>query len=254
DGVLTIDHRIRCRPLLTEVDDRLGCELPHGPVQEVGVHQVADIHGDLFTRDLLPRRDADLQVLDRDQALRAELLVVSSAGEIVEDGDFMAAIRKVEGRRPPQVSVTTENEDSHGSPASRSSSLRTPERLRHRMCSPSLTRLPCTTRARRATCVRRPRLRVVRPTPGRRSVHNEKVRTATPAAAEPPMLPVRRPRLLIRLFRAATSSVLATAISQVTLIGLLWWGAIPALASAVAFVAGAIPNFFLSRRWAWGRR
>lgn len=85
-------------------------------------------------------------------------------------------------------------------------------------------------------------------------MHNEKVRTATPAAAEPPMLPVRRPRLLIRLFRAATSSVLATAISQVTLIGLLWWGAIPALASAVAFVAGAIPNFFLSRRWAWGRR
>ncbi len=67
-------------------------------------------------------------------------------------------------------------------------------------------------------------------------------------------VPVKQPRLLVRLFRAATSSVLATAISQVTLIGLLWWGAVPALASAMAFIAGAIPNFFIARRWAWGRK
>ncbi|MER7114248.1 GtrA family protein [Saccharomonospora azurea] len=78
--------------------------------------------------------------------------------------------------------------------------------------------------------------------------------TATTAAEEPSMASGRRPRLLVRLFRAATSSALATGISQVSLIGLLWWGATPMVASAVAFVAGAIPNYFLARRWAWGRR
>ncbi|EHR63293.1 GtrA family protein [Saccharomonospora cyanea] len=85
-------------------------------------------------------------------------------------------------------------------------------------------------------------------------MHNGGVSTATTAAEEPPTAEAGRPRLLVRLFRAATSSALATGISQVTLIGLLWWGAAPALASAVAFVAGAIPNFFLARRWAWGRK
>ncbi|OQO92687.1 hypothetical protein B1813_11035 [Saccharomonospora piscinae] len=85
-------------------------------------------------------------------------------------------------------------------------------------------------------------------------MHNGRVSTASTAAAEPPPMPVTQPRLVVRFFRAATSSALATAISQVMLIGLLWWGAAPALASAVAFVSGAIPNFIIARRWAWGRR
>jgi putative flippase GtrA len=85
-------------------------------------------------------------------------------------------------------------------------------------------------------------------------MHNERVSTLPTAAEEPPTTEVGRPRLLVRLFRAATSSALATGISQATLIGLLWWGAGPTLASALAFTAGAIPNFFLARRWAWGRR
>lgn len=80
------------------------------------------------------------------------------------------------------------------------------------------------------------------------------VSTATATAPQPRQPKAGRPRLLVRLFRAATSSIVATSISQVTLIGLLWWGASPSLASAVAFVAGAIPNYFLARSWAWGRR
>jgi putative flippase GtrA len=63
-----------------------------------------------------------------------------------------------------------------------------------------------------------------------------------------------RPRWYKRLARAAASSALATALSQITLIGLLWAGAAPVLASAVAFVVGAVPNYFVSRRWAWGKR
>ncbi|MFC4002162.1 GtrA family protein [Prauserella oleivorans] len=75
--------------------------------------------------------------------------------------------------------------------------------------------------------------------------------TAAPRTSEPH---AGQPRFFARLVRAATSSVLATAISQVTLIGLLWWGATPTVASAVAFVAGAIPNYFVARRWAWNRK
>ncbi|MEY7971584.1 GtrA family protein [Saccharomonospora xinjiangensis] len=85
-------------------------------------------------------------------------------------------------------------------------------------------------------------------------MHNGVVSTASTSAGQAQAATSSRPRLLVRLFRAATSSALATGISQVTLIGLLWWGAAPVLASALAFIAGAIPNFFLARRWAWGRR
>ncbi|MDT7725424.1 MAG: hypothetical protein QOI21_2000 [Actinomycetota bacterium] len=63
-----------------------------------------------------------------------------------------------------------------------------------------------------------------------------------------------RPRGLVRFVRAAASSVAATAISQVTLLLILWWGGHPTLASAAAFVAGAVPNYVMTRRWVWGRR
>jgi putative flippase GtrA len=63
-----------------------------------------------------------------------------------------------------------------------------------------------------------------------------------------------RPRGFVRFFRAAASSVTATAISQVTLLLILWWGGHPTVASAAAFVAGAVPNYLMTRRWVWGRR
>ncbi|PXY20225.1 hypothetical protein BA062_33800 [Prauserella flavalba] len=80
------------------------------------------------------------------------------------------------------------------------------------------------------------------------------VSTVTATAPKPPQPHAGQPRFIARLVRAGASSVLATAASQVTLIGLLWWGASPTAASAVAFVAGAIPNWFVARRWAWGRK
>jgi putative flippase GtrA len=63
-----------------------------------------------------------------------------------------------------------------------------------------------------------------------------------------------RPRGFVRFFRAAASSVTAMAISQVTLLAILWWGGHPTVASAAAFVAGAVPNYVMTRRWVWGRR
>jgi putative flippase GtrA len=75
--------------------------------------------------------------------------------------------------------------------------------------------------------------------------------TLEPDATE---VPKPAPRGFVRLFRAATSSVIATAISQAVLLGILWVGGAPTLASLVAFVGGAVPNYVLTRRWVWGQR
>nr|WP_308292216.1 GtrA family protein [Prauserella halophila] len=63
-----------------------------------------------------------------------------------------------------------------------------------------------------------------------------------------------RPTFFARMVRALMSSGLATGMSQVTLIVLLTMNLNPTAASAAAFVAGAIPNYFVARRWAWNRR
>jgi putative flippase GtrA len=58
----------------------------------------------------------------------------------------------------------------------------------------------------------------------------------------------------MRFSRYTIGSVAATALSQLTLTGLFWLGGVNATtATLVAFVAGAIPNFVLNWKWAWGR-
>lgn len=55
--------------------------------------------------------------------------------------------------------------------------------------------------------------------------------------------------------RYTAGSVIATVCSEVTLVvayGLL--GAGPQVASSAAWVAGALPNYLLNRRWAWKRQ
>lgn len=73
-----------------------------------------------------------------------------------------------------------------------------------------------------------------------------------PRTTEEP--PVRRRRGLIRLFRAAASSVAATVLSQVALLAVLAAHGAPVLASTLAWAAGAIFNFIVTRHWVWGRR
>jgi putative flippase GtrA len=56
-----------------------------------------------------------------------------------------------------------------------------------------------------------------------------------------------------RLARAAATSVAATVLSQVVLLAVLTTGGVPALASTLAWAAGAVLNFVVTRRWVWGR-
>jgi putative flippase GtrA len=64
-----------------------------------------------------------------------------------------------------------------------------------------------------------------------------------------------RPGLATRLFRYTTGSVVATAVSEIVLLLAYGVARLPTVvATVVAFLAGAIPNWILNRRWAWARR
>jgi putative flippase GtrA len=55
--------------------------------------------------------------------------------------------------------------------------------------------------------------------------------------------------------RYTVGSVVATVCSEVTLLAAYGlFGAGPEAASSAAWVAGALPNYLLNRRWAWKRR
>lgn len=62
---------------------------------------------------------------------------------------------------------------------------------------------------------------------------------------------VLRNGLVRKLTRYTAGSVVATVISEIVFV--VWYalGAAAAIASVAAFIAGAIPNYFLNRRWAW---
>ena len=62
-----------------------------------------------------------------------------------------------------------------------------------------------------------------------------------------------RARLLLWA-RYSASSVVATVVSQVAFALCYWLGTSAVLATLVAWLTGAVPNYVLSRRWAWGRQ
>jgi putative flippase GtrA len=64
--------------------------------------------------------------------------------------------------------------------------------------------------------------------------------------------PERRQR--VRLWgRYATSSVIAGVISELVFLVAYWFEAAPFVASLVAFVSGAVPNYLMQRRWTFRR-
>jgi putative flippase GtrA len=59
----------------------------------------------------------------------------------------------------------------------------------------------------------------------------------------------------VRLWgRYAAGSVMAGVLSQAVFVACYALGALPVVASITAFVAGAVPNYLLNRRWAWRQR
>jgi putative flippase GtrA len=64
---------------------------------------------------------------------------------------------------------------------------------------------------------------------------------------------LRRGRLLLWA-KYSASSVVATVISQLAFALCYWFGTAAVVASLVAFVSGAVPNYVLNRRWSWRSR
>ncbi|TWD80523.1 putative flippase GtrA [Kribbella amoyensis] len=63
-----------------------------------------------------------------------------------------------------------------------------------------------------------------------------------------------RPRFRVLLWaKYSASSVIAGVISELAFVLCYWLGTRPLWASVIAFLAGALPNYVLNRRWAWGR-
>jgi putative flippase GtrA len=64
-----------------------------------------------------------------------------------------------------------------------------------------------------------------------------------------------RRALVGKLLRYSAGSVVATVCSEVTLLALYGWlGVAAGLAAVFAWLAGAIPNYWLNRAWTWGRQ
>jgi putative flippase GtrA len=54
--------------------------------------------------------------------------------------------------------------------------------------------------------------------------------------------------------RYTCTSVVAGIISEIVFVVTYWFAAAPLVASLLAFIAGAVPNYLMNRYWAWGRR
>jgi putative flippase GtrA len=62
-----------------------------------------------------------------------------------------------------------------------------------------------------------------------------------------------RPGRLLLWAKYSASSVVATVVSQLAFALCYWFGTAAIVATLVAWLAGAVPNYVLNRRWTWGR-
>lgn len=66
---------------------------------------------------------------------------------------------------------------------------------------------------------------------------------------------IRMWRKRIQLWSRYTgASVVAGIISEIVFVVTYWFAAAPLVASLLAFIAGAVPNYLMNRYWAWRRR
>ncbi|NEA36379.1 GtrA family protein [Streptomyces sp. SID13031] len=65
---------------------------------------------------------------------------------------------------------------------------------------------------------------------------------------------MKKPANLLTWVKYSASSLVATLTSEVAFLLCYWIGTASAVASVIAFAAGAVPNYVLNRRWAWRRQ
>ncbi len=107
-------HRVRRRPLLGEVHDRVRAQPGQQGGQPVALGgQVEPDEADLPAGDLLPDPQPFAEGPDRRERLDLQLQVDRTAAEVVDDGHIVAAVGEVERGGPAAESVAAQYENTH---------------------------------------------------------------------------------------------------------------------------------------------
>src|SRR5215472_17138396 len=108
-----VDHRVRRGALLREMDDGLWSKCLERRNQKIVITDVADKYLDSFARQVLPHAQTVRQRTDWRERLRPQFVVPQSAHIVINNGDGMALLRQIEGRRPTAIAVPTEHGNLH---------------------------------------------------------------------------------------------------------------------------------------------
>src|SRR5579872_1405354 len=111
--VLAVDHGKRRGALLTEVQDCLRFEAPHEAPHEWVIADVADEDGNLFPCQFMPAVHPVTNWGDRCQGVDAEGLIPVPPDEAVDNANFIATFGQVQGRSPPAVSISPDDQNLH---------------------------------------------------------------------------------------------------------------------------------------------
>src|SRR4029079_18639116 len=94
--------------------DRIGSERAEDLFDDRPVREVALRDADASARDLLPRGGATGQVgQDRRQGVRARIEVGPPPEVVIDDMNLVTPVREPHRGRPPEVSITAQDEDAH---------------------------------------------------------------------------------------------------------------------------------------------
>ena len=107
-------HRVRRRPLLGEVHDRVRPQVRQHRDQPVVLRgQVQADEADLLAGDLFPDPDPLADRPDRRQRLDLQVDVDLATAQIVDDGHIVAAVRQVKRGRPATETIAAKNQNAH---------------------------------------------------------------------------------------------------------------------------------------------
>jgi len=107
-------HRVRRRPLLREMHDRVRPQLRQHPRQPVILGRQIQVHEpDLPPGHLPPDTDPLPDRPDRRQRLHLKINIDLPAAQVIQDSDVMTAIRQVQAGRPPAEPIAAKNQNPH---------------------------------------------------------------------------------------------------------------------------------------------
>lgn len=113
DGMTPIDHRVWGAALFAKMHDGVRSEAFEGWLKKGIVAEIAHKQLDVLAGELMPEGDAFVDGWNGDEAIGAEFVIVATADEIIENGDVVAVLRKMDGSGPAEVSVAANHQNPH---------------------------------------------------------------------------------------------------------------------------------------------